>query len=129
MSAPLGSIRTWSDMQLMEDVNDKDSISAVKYNKRQRRAKARKEEAEWRAHEEAECRQAEEQRRLEVERRAAEEQAKRQVSHFWFVMTELMVLGGGGCCATAQEGQGEGVGAAGVQPLRGAWARVRTWAW
>ena len=103
MSTPLGSIRTWSDAQLAEDV------SAAKYNERWRRVKACKEEAERRAREEAERRQAEEQQRLEAERRAAEEQAKRQLSHFWFVMTELMVLGRGGRCATAREGQGEGV--------------------
>ena len=120
MSAPVGSIKTWSDAQLAEDV------SAAKYNKRRRRAKTRKEEAERRACEEAECRQAEKQRRLEVERRAAEEQAKRRVSYFWFGMMELMVLGGGGRCTTAWEGQGQGVGAARVQPVRGAWAQVRT---
>ena len=49
MSAPVGSIKTWSDAQLAEDVNDKDSVSTVKYNERRRRAKARKEEAERRA--------------------------------------------------------------------------------
>ena len=75
MSAPTpsGSIRTWSDMQLAEDVNDKDGVSAVKYNERWRRAKVCKEEAEQRASEEAERHQAEEQRRLEAERRAAKE--------------------------------------------------------
>ena len=82
MSAPLGSIRTWSDIQLVEDVNNKDGISTVKYNKRWRRAKVRKEEAEQRVHEEAECRQAEEQWRLEAERCRAKEQAKKCVSHF-----------------------------------------------
>ena len=122
MSTPLGSIRTWSDAQLAEDVNDEDGVSAVKYNERRRQAKACKEEAEQRACEEVECRQAEEQRRLEAERRMAEEQAKRWISHFWFVMMELTVLGGGGHCTTVQEGQGQGVGAAGVQPVRGAWA-------
>ena len=45
MSAPLGSIKTWSNMQLTEDVNDEDGVSAVKYNERWRQAKARKEEA------------------------------------------------------------------------------------
>ena len=40
MSAPLDSIRTWSDAQLAED------ISAVKYNEHQRQAKVHKEEAE-----------------------------------------------------------------------------------
>ena len=73
MSAPLGSIVTWSDAQLAEDVNDKDGVSATKYNERRRRAKARKEEAEQRAQEEAEW-------RAEVERRKAEEQAKKRVS-------------------------------------------------
>ena len=109
MSAPLGSIRTWSDTQLVEDVNNEDGVSTVKYNEHQRRAKVHKEEAERRAHEEVEHCQVEEQQRLEAERRVAEEQAKRHVSHFWFVMTELTVLGGGGCCATARKGQGEGV--------------------
>ena len=77
MSAPLGSIKTWSDMQLAEDENDDDGVSAAKYNEHQRQARVRKEEAERRAHEEAERHQAEEQRRVEAERRRAEEQAKR----------------------------------------------------
>ena len=111
-------------MQLTEDVNDEDGVSAAKYNKRRRRAKARKEEAERRAREEAERCQAEEQWRVEVERRRAEEQAKKRVSHFCFVMTELTVSGGGGHCATARKGQGEGVGGAGLQPVCGARARV-----
>ena len=85
MSTPLGSIRTWSNARLVEDVNDEDSVSTTKYNKRQRQAKARKEEAEqraweeaeWMAWEEAECCQAEEQWRVEVERHRAKEQAKK----------------------------------------------------
>ena len=76
MSTPLGSIVTWSDVQLAEDVNNEDGVSAAKYNERWRRAKACKEEAEQRACEEAERRQAEEQQRVEAERRRAEEQAK-----------------------------------------------------
>ena len=56
MSTPLGSIVTWSDTQLAEDVNDEDGVSAAKYNEQRRRAKARKEEAERRAREEAERR-------------------------------------------------------------------------
>ena len=81
MSAPLGSIRTWSDAQLAEDANDEDGISAMKYNERQRRAKARKEEVERRAQEEAEQMVWEEVgQRAEVERRKAEEQAKKRVS-------------------------------------------------
>ena len=119
-------------MQLMEDVNNKDSVSTIKYNECRRRAKACKEEAEWRVWEEAEqmaweeaerC-QVEEQRRVEAERHRAEEQAKKRVSHFCFVMTELTVSGGGGRCATARKGQGEGVGGAGLQPVCGARARV-----
>ena len=124
MSAPLDSIKTWSDVQLAEDVNDKDGVSAAKYNEHRRQAKVRKEEVERRARKEAEHRQAEEQRRLEVERRRAEEQAKKHVSHLWFVMTELTVLGRGGRCTTAQKGQGQGVGAARVQLVHGAWAQV-----
>ena len=124
MSAPLGSIMTWSDVQLTEDVNDEDSVSAAKYNERQRRAKVCKEEAERRARKEAERCQAEEQRRVEVERRRAKEQAKKRVSHFCFVMTELTVSGGGGRCATARKRQGEGIGGAGLQPVCGARARV-----
>ena len=54
MSAPLGSIRTWSDAQLAEDINDEDGVSTAKYNECQRQAKARKEEVEQRAREEAE---------------------------------------------------------------------------
>ena len=65
MSAPLGSIKTWSDAQLAEDVNDEDSVSAAKYNEQRRRAKACNEEAEQRA---------------EVERCKAKEQAKKRVS-------------------------------------------------
>ena len=80
MSVPLGSIMTWSNVQLVEDINDKDGVSATKYNERQRQAKARKEEAEQRAWEEAEQRVHEEQQRVEAERRKAEEQAKKRVS-------------------------------------------------
>ena len=54
MSAPLGSIRTWSNAQLTEDVNDEVSISTTKYNECQRQVKACKEEAEQRVREEAE---------------------------------------------------------------------------
>ena len=121
MSAPLGSIVTWSDAQLAEDVNDEDGISAMKYNEWRRQAKACKEEAER-------C-QAEEQQRVEMERRRAKEQAKKCVSHFCFVMTELTVSGRGGCCATARKGQGKGVRGTGLQPVCGARARVRTRAW
>ena len=81
MSAPVGSIRTWSDAQLAEDINDKDGVSAAKYNECRRRAKVRKEEAERRAQEEAERMAREEaERRAEVERRKAKEQAKKRVS-------------------------------------------------
>ena len=81
MSAPVGSIKTWSDVQLAEDVNDEDGISAAKYNERRRRAKVCKEEAEWRVQEEAERMAWEEaERRAEVERHKAEEQAKKRVS-------------------------------------------------
>ena len=81
MSTPLGSIRTWSDAQLMEDINDEDDISAVKYNKCWRQAKACKEEVEQRAWEEAEQMAWEEvERRMEVERHKAEEQAKKRMS-------------------------------------------------
>ena len=88
MSTPLGSIRNWSDVQLAEDINDEDSVSTTKYNERQRRAKARKEEVERRAREEAEQiareeaerRVREEQQRVEAERHKAEEQAKKRVS-------------------------------------------------
>ena len=82
MSAPLGSIQNWSDVQLTEDVNDEDGVSATKYNECQRRVKVHKEEAEQRVHKEAECRQAEEQWRLEAERCRAKEQAKKCISHF-----------------------------------------------
>ena len=54
MSTPLGSIRNWSDVQLVEDINDEDGVSATKYNECRRRVKACKEEVEWRAREEAE---------------------------------------------------------------------------
>ena len=64
-----------------------------------------------------------------MERCKAEEQAKKHISGFWFVMTELTVLGGGGHCATAWKGQGEGVGATRVQLVCRAWAQVQTWAW
>ena len=92
MSAPLGSIRTWSDAQLTEDVNDEDGINATKYNECRRQAKACKEEAERRVCKEAERHQAGEQWRVEAERHRVEEQAKKHVSCFWFVMTELMVF-------------------------------------
>ena len=73
MSAPLGSIRTWSNVQLAEDINNKDGVSATKYNKRQRQAKVHKEEVERRVCKEAERRQVEEQQRLEAERHVAKE--------------------------------------------------------
>ena len=60
MSALLGSIRTWSNVQLAEDVNNEDGISTAKYNERQRQVKACKEEAEQRVWEEAEWRSWEE---------------------------------------------------------------------
>ena len=122
MPAPLGSIKTWSDVQLTEDENDDNGVSAIKYNERHRRARVRKEEAERRACEEVERRQAEEQRRVEAERCRAEEQAKRHVSGLCLVMTELMVVGGGGRCTTARQGQGEGVGVAGLPMVPGPWA-------
>ena len=81
MSAPFGSIMTWSDAQLAEDINNEDGVSAAKYNECRRRAKACKEEAEWRAWEEAEQMAWEEAEwRVEVERHKAEEQAKKRVS-------------------------------------------------
>ena len=81
MSTLLGSIRTWSDVQLTEDINDEDSVSAAKYNKRRRRVKACKEEVERRVWEEAEWMAREEvEWRAEVERHKAEEQAKKRVS-------------------------------------------------
>ena len=129
MSAPLGSIRNWSNTQLAEDVNNEDGVSTTKYNERWRRAKACKEEAERRAHEEAERHQAEEQRRVEAERHKAEEQAKRRVSGLWLVMMELMVVDRGGCCITVRQGQGEGIGVAGLPMVCGAQARVQTQAW
>ena len=120
MSAPLGSIRNWSDVQLMEDVNDKDSVSAAKYNECWRRAKACKEEVEWRVWEEAEwVAQEEVEWRVEVERCKAEEQAKKRVNGLWLVMMELMVVGRGGCCTTVWQGQGEGVGVAGLPMASG----------
>ena len=87
-------------MQLIEDENDDDSVSAIKYNECQRQARTHKEEVEWRVHKEAKYHQAEEQQRVEAERCRAKEQAKKCISHFWLVMIELMVLDGGGCCAT-----------------------------
>ena len=71
--------------------------------------------------EEAECCQVEEQQRVEAERCRAKEQAKRQVSYSWLIMTELMVLGGGSCCTTAQQRQKEGVGAVRVSVVPGLW--------
>ena len=61
------------------------------------------EETEWIA-QEAEQRVRKEQWRVEAERHKAKAQVKKCVSHFWFVMTELTVLGGGGHCATAWKG-------------------------
>ena len=84
----------------------------------------RKEEVEQRVCEEAEHCQAEAQWRLEAERCRAEEQAKKHVSCLWFVMMELTVVGRGGRCTTAWQGQGKGVGAARVQLVHGAWAQV-----
>ena len=80
MSTSLGSIRTWSNAQLTEDVNNEDGISAAKYNKCQRWAKVYKEEAEQRVWEEAEQMAWEEaKQRVEVEKSKAKEQAKKRV--------------------------------------------------
>ena len=54
MSAPLRTITTWSDAQLTENENNKDGVSTAKYNKQQRCAKVRKEEAEQRVCKEVE---------------------------------------------------------------------------
>ena len=81
MSLSIGSIRTWSNAQLTEDVNNKDGVSAVKYNEHWRQVKVYKEEVEQRAWEEAEwMAQEEAEQRAEVERHKAEEQAKNRVS-------------------------------------------------
>ena len=81
MSAPLGSIRTWSNMQLTEDVNNEDCVSGTKYNEHWRQVKVCKEEVEWRVWEEAEwMAQEEAERRAEVERHKVKEQAKKRVS-------------------------------------------------
>ena len=111
-------------MQLVEDINDKDGVSTVKYNKCWRQAKVHKEKMEQRVHEEAECHQAAEQWRLKVERCRAEEQAKKHISCLWFVMMELTVVDGGGHCIIAWQGQGKSVGVARVQLVHGAWAQV-----
>ena len=61
-------------MQLAEDINDEDSVSAVKYNEDQRRAKVCKEEAEQRAWEAVELMAQEEvEQSAEVERHKAKE--------------------------------------------------------
>ena len=73
------------------------------------------EEAEWMVQEEAE-------QRAEVERRKTKEQAKKRVSGLWLAMMELTVVGAGGRCTTAQQGQGKGIGATRVQLVRGVWA-------
>ena len=124
MSTPIDSIKNLSDMQLAEDENDENGVSAAKYNERHRQARARKEEVEQRACEEAERHQVEKQQRVEVERCRAKEQAKRHVSGLWLVMTELMAVGRGGHCTTARQGQGEGVGVAGLPTVSGLWAQV-----
>ena len=68
-------------MQLAEDVNNKDGVSAAKYNECWRQAKAYKEEAEQRVQEEAEQIAWEEaEQRVEVERCNVKEQAKKRVS-------------------------------------------------
>ena len=125
MSAPIDNIKNWSDMQLTEDENDDDSVSTAKYNEHHRRARACKEEAEQRACKEVERHQVEEQWRVKVERCRAEEQAKRRVSGLCLVMTELTVIGRGGHCTTARQGQGEGVGVARLPTVPGPWARVQ----
>ena len=91
------NIKNWSDVQLVEDENNDNSMSATKYNE------------QW---------------RVEVERRRAKEQAKRWVSYSWLVMIELMVLGGGGHYTTVWQRQKEGVGATGVPAMPGPWAQV-----
>ena len=75
----------------MEDVNNEDGVSAVKYNECWRQVKVHKEEAEWRVWEEAEQIAWEEvEWRVEVERCKAKEQAKKRVSLSPIHLTELI---------------------------------------
>ena len=67
MSASINNIKNWSNVQLVEDKNDNDSVSATKYNEHQRQARVYKEEVEQRAHKETEHHQAEEQQKVETE--------------------------------------------------------------
>ena len=60
MFTPLRSITTWSNTQLMENENNKDSVSTTKYNKQRRYAKVWKEEVEQRVCEEVEKKAQEE---------------------------------------------------------------------
>ena len=53
-AAPIDNIKNWSNVQLMEDENNDNSVSTAKYNECWRWIKAHKEEVEWRAWEEAE---------------------------------------------------------------------------
>ena len=63
------NIKTWSDAHLKEDDNDSDELADAKHVERKRRAKARREEEDWRKAE------------VEAARKAAEEEAKKRVSN------------------------------------------------
>ena len=81
------NIKNWSDAHLKEDDNDSDELADAKHVERKWRAKARREEEDWRkaeaarkAVEEAK-RKAEEEERRKAAEAAAEEEAKKQVSN------------------------------------------------
>ena len=80
-----------------------------------------KDKAEQRACEKMKYNQVKDQWRVEVQRCRAEEQAKKCVSCFWLIMTELMVVGRGGYCTTVQQRQKKGIRATRVSAVSGPW--------
>ena len=82
MAAPIDNIKNWSNVRLMEDGNNDNSVSAIRYNECWRQVRVHREEAEQRTCKEAEHCQVEEQWTVEAERCRAEEQAQKHVSLF-----------------------------------------------
>ena len=81
----INNINNWSNALLREDDNDSDELANPKHIERKRRAKARREEEDWRKVEAAKKAVEEAKRKAEEEERckAVEEEAKKRVSNHW----------------------------------------------
>ena len=81
----INNIKNWSDALLREDNNDSNELADAKHVEQKRRAKARREEEDWRKVEVAKKAAEEAKRKAEEEERCkvAEEEAKKRVSNHW----------------------------------------------